>query len=110
MFEHPMITQINRFGYPKEIFNLENMVRQPEHAGIDYYDTEILEGDSIVIDKENFEELILRENLPRYLVERCYFLRRDDIYVDTERGEIIKEDELEKYLHEEHGFEFASAS
>lgn len=57
--EHPMITQVNRTGYP-------NMVVQPEHAGIDYFDTEILAGDEIV---EDNGELILKENLERYLEE-----------------------------------------
>lgn len=59
--EHPMVTQINRTGYP------ENMMEQPEHNGIDYYGTEILEDDDIVIDDNG--EIILKENLEEYLSE-----------------------------------------
>lgn len=67
MIEHPMITQINRTGYP------ENMAQQPEHAGVDYFGDEILEGDEIIIDKENGHEIILKENFNRYLSEICGF-------------------------------------
>jgi hypothetical protein len=57
--EHPMITQINRIGYP-------NMVAQHEHAGIDYFGNEVLQGDEII---EDNDEVILKENLERYLQE-----------------------------------------
>ncbi|WP_153124625.1 YqaI family protein [Peribacillus tepidiphilus] len=60
--EHPVITQINRTGYPN------NMVAQPEHNGFDFFGTEILDGDEIVID-ENNGEVVLKENLEDYLTE-----------------------------------------
>ncbi|EFV79304.1 hypothetical protein HMPREF1013_00220 [Bacillus sp. 2_A_57_CT2] len=56
---HPMIDQIERSGYP-------NMVEQPEHLGIDYFGDEILDGVDIV---EYDGEIILRDNLERYLTE-----------------------------------------
>lgn len=59
MLEHPDITRVNRTGYP-------NIVSQPEHAGIDYFGDEILEGDDVV---EFNGEVILRDNLERFLVE-----------------------------------------
>lgn len=64
--EHPIITEINRYGYPKD------MVRQEEHFGIDFYGSEILLEDDYVEDK-NSGELILRENLERYLAEELDF-------------------------------------
>jgi hypothetical protein len=64
--EHPMITQINRTGYPKG--NQE----QPEHFGIDAMGDEILVGDSIVVDPTN-DEIILEDNLEDYLIERLGF-------------------------------------
>ncbi|MEA1855619.1 hypothetical protein U9M49_21385 [Cytobacillus sp. OWB-43] len=57
--EHPEVTQLRRTGYP-------NMIAQPEHAGIDYFGKEILEGDEIV---EYDGEIILEGNLQRYLCE-----------------------------------------
>lgn len=57
--EHPEVTQLRRTGYP-------NMIAQPEHAGIDYFGNEILEGDEIV---EYDGEIILEGNLQRYLCE-----------------------------------------
>ncbi|MEK4921993.1 hypothetical protein MKX78_08760 [Cytobacillus sp. FSL R5-0569] len=57
--EHPEVTQLQRTGYP-------NLVVQPEHAGIDYFGEEILEGDEIV---EYDGEIILEGNLQRYLCE-----------------------------------------
>ncbi|MCM3324270.1 YqaI family protein [Cytobacillus kochii] len=57
--EHPEVTQLRRTGYP-------NLVAQPEHAGIDYFGEEILEGDEIV---EYDGEIILKGNLQRYLCE-----------------------------------------
>ncbi|MGE8079056.1 YqaI family protein [Peribacillus loiseleuriae] len=59
MRDHPVIEEIERTGYP-------NMVDQPEHAGTDYFGTEILSGDDYV---EIDGELILKDNLERYLVE-----------------------------------------
>ncbi|ASV67608.1 YqaI family protein [Cytobacillus kochii] len=57
--EHPEVTQLRRTGYP-------NLVAQPEHAGIDYFGDEILDGDEIV---EYDGEIILEGNLQRYLCE-----------------------------------------
>ncbi|WP_404293138.1 hypothetical protein LG276_00865 [Cytobacillus kochii] len=57
--EHPEVTQLRRTGYP-------NLIAQPEHAGIDYFGEEILEGDEIV---EYDGEIILEGNLQRYLCE-----------------------------------------
>jgi hypothetical protein len=65
MLQHPVISQIEKQGYP-------NMVSQPEHNGIDFFGEEILAGDSIVIDPDN-GEVILEENLEDYLIEKCKF-------------------------------------
>lgn len=59
--DHPMVTKINKTGYP-------NLVAQPEHAGMDYFDDEILDGDAIVIDEER-GNVVLEENLEDYLIE-----------------------------------------
>ncbi len=67
MLEHPMITKINKTGYP------ENMGNQPEHNGIDAMGDEILTGDEIVIDNER-GEVILKDNLNDYLAEMYGFL------------------------------------
>ncbi|UQD52333.1 hypothetical protein C0971_15865 [Bacillus methanolicus] len=61
MRDHPVIEQINRTGYP-------NMIAQPEHNGFDYFGSEILSGDEIVID-ENNGEVVLKDNLEEYLSE-----------------------------------------
>ncbi|MBU8773216.1 hypothetical protein KM923_27370 [Cytobacillus oceanisediminis] len=63
MGDHPMIEQVQRTGFP-------NMIDQPEHAGIDYFGDEILDGDDIV---EYDGEIILRDNLERYLKEVMEF-------------------------------------
>ncbi|MET3088712.1 YqaI family protein [Priestia megaterium] len=63
--EHPEITQVNRTGYL-------NMVAQSEHAGVDYFGTEILIGDEIVMD-DNTGEVILKEDLEKYLAEEYGF-------------------------------------
>lgn len=62
MIEHPMITQIERTGYPAD------MDKQSEHFGIDYYGNEIVSGDDVVEDKEA-GELILKDDLEKYLEE-----------------------------------------
>ncbi len=59
--EHPELTQINRTGYP-------NMVEQSEHAGVDYFGTELLAGDDIVEDPAT-GEVVLKEDLEKYLKE-----------------------------------------
>jgi hypothetical protein len=106
--EHPMISQINRTGYPNEMEEgYSNLINQPEHAGIDYYGTEIIEGDEIAIDQENFGEIILKENLKQYLVENRRFIFKGGIAVDKNRLDVLEEQDLEKYLHEEYNFKFA---
>ncbi|MBO0959528.1 hypothetical protein J1P26_07250 [Neobacillus sp. MM2021_6] len=70
--EHPIISEINRTGYPRELSGVENVVTQPECNGIDVFGDEILEGDSVVFDQDN-GEVILTENLERYLLEYCNF-------------------------------------
>ncbi|MEI2368288.1 YqaI family protein [Niallia circulans] len=66
MLEHPLITQINQLGYPAEL--LEEEI---EHAGLDYYGDEIIEGDPIA---EYNGETILQSNLQRYLNEEFGFI------------------------------------
>lgn len=61
MLDHPIVTNIERTGFP-------NMVAQPEHYGIDYFGDEILVEDEIVEDP-NTGETVLKENLERYLAE-----------------------------------------
>ncbi|WP_433956955.1 YqaI family protein [Cytobacillus horneckiae] len=61
--DHPLVTQIVRTGYP-------NMIDQPEHAGIDFFGDEILDGDEVV---EYDGELVLVDNLNRYLSEEMGF-------------------------------------
>lgn len=73
MFEHPIVSQIIKTGYPKELSGLENVVQQPECNGLDYFGEEVIEGDEIIIDTENFSEVILKKNLERYLSEICGF-------------------------------------
>jgi hypothetical protein len=69
MIEHPMVTQINRTGYP---LGMEKKQEQPEHFGIDAMGEEILVGDSIVVDP-NTGEIVLEDNLEDYLIERLGF-------------------------------------
>ena len=57
------MTQIERTGYP-------NMIDQPEHAGIDFFGDEILDGDEFVVYDG---ELVLVDNLNRYLAEEMGF-------------------------------------
>ncbi|MED2940686.1 YqaI family protein [Cytobacillus horneckiae] len=61
--DHPLVTQIERTGYP-------NMIDQPAHAGIDFFGDEILDGDEFV---EYDGELVLVDNLNRYLAEEMGF-------------------------------------
>lgn len=109
--EHPMISEMNQFGFLKQ--GLENVVAQKECNGIDYYGTEILEGDEICIDKENFHEIILKENLTQYLVEKCDFsffeVKGMGVVLDQQRLTVFADQDLEKVLHEEYGFEFTIA-
>ncbi|MDT0163849.1 YqaI family protein [Bacillus sp. AG4(2022)] len=59
--QHPDITKAEKTGYA-------NQVAQPKHCDIDYYGTEILAGDKIVVDSEN-GEIILEDSLEDYLLE-----------------------------------------
>jgi hypothetical protein len=65
-----MITKMLSIGYPQPEHGLENVLVQPECAGIDYYGFEILEGDDIV---EFDGEVILKDNLERFLSEELGF-------------------------------------
>lgn len=58
--QHPVITRMERTGFP-------NMIAQSEHAGIDYYGTEILVGDNIINLPNG--EMIHEDNLEDYLIE-----------------------------------------
>jgi len=57
--EHPMVTEINQLGYPKDVF-------QEKHWGVDIMGDEVMEGDSII---EINGEIILESNLEDYLIE-----------------------------------------
>jgi hypothetical protein len=109
--DHPLITQLNQFGYVKQ--GIENAISQPEGADIDVYGNEIIEGDSIVIDKENFHEIVLKENLTQYLVDKCDFsfseVRGIGVVLDQQRLNVFADQDLEKVLQEEYGFEFTIA-
>ncbi|HHY74067.1 MAG TPA: hypothetical protein GX497_12775 [Bacillus bacterium] len=59
--EHHQITRTFRTGYP-------NVVAQPEHFGTDYFGDEVLEGDDYIEDT-NTDEIILKDNLEKYLEE-----------------------------------------
>lgn len=61
--EHPAITRTLATGYPEA-------VEQPENGDVDFYGTEILEGDIVA---EYDGEIILDENLERYLKEEFGF-------------------------------------
>ncbi|MCZ2740264.1 hypothetical protein SFC44_17145 [Bacillus safensis] len=63
--EHPMITQINATGYPKGVAVVDVV-------GTDYFGDEIFSNDEYVID-ENVGEMILLDNLNRYLKEKLDF-------------------------------------
>jgi Hypothetical protein Yqai len=110
--EHPMISEMNKYGYLKSQ-GIENVVSQPECGGIDYYGNEIIEGDEIVIDKENFHEIVLKENLTQYLVDKCDFsffeVRGMSIVLDPKQVKVFAGQDLEKVLHEEYGFEFTTS-
>ncbi|WP_163183311.1 YqaI family protein [Neobacillus sedimentimangrovi] len=64
MLEHPLITKVNRTGYPEK--------EQSNHWGIDAMGDEIKFGDSIIEDP--YGEVILEENLEDYLIERLGFV------------------------------------
>jgi hypothetical protein len=66
--QHPMVSQINKTGYP-------NTVNQPEHWGDDYFGAEILEGDDVV---EYDGEVILKDNLEKFLSELGFVFKTAD--------------------------------
>ncbi|MGN9864676.1 YqaI family protein [Bacillus swezeyi] len=64
--EHPLITQIERTGYPAPFPKKDKTVR-------DFYGEEVsLVHDDYVLDK-NQGEIIYIDNLPRYLKEELEF-------------------------------------
>jgi hypothetical protein len=111
--EHPEITRILLTGYPHRESGFENMVQQTECCGVDFYGTELLEGDEICIDKSNFHEIVLKENLTQYLVDKCDFafseVRGMGVVLDQQRLTVFAGQDLEKMLQEEYGFEFTIA-
>lgn len=112
MIENKMVVN-SQWNYLENDVLFENAVSQPECAGIDFYGFEILEGDEIVIDQANFQEIILKENLKRYLEERCDFaffnLYGMGVVLDKYSFKVVAEQDLEKFLHEDHGFQFTQA-
>ena len=58
--QHPMITQIEKNGYP-------NMVDQEEHFGIDIMGDEVLVGDDYIEFPDG--EILLESNIDDYLIE-----------------------------------------
>lgn len=64
MIEHPQIAKANRTGYPEK--------EESMHWGIDAMGDEIHFDDDIVLDP--YGEVILKENLDDYLIERLGFV------------------------------------
>ncbi|MGG3572834.1 hypothetical protein ABES80_10165 [Bacillus gobiensis] len=62
--EHPAITRVNQIGYA-------DMAAKEEHQGIDYFGSEILSGDDVVIDEDG--EIVLKEDLEKFLAEKYGF-------------------------------------
>lgn len=60
MLEHPVITRINKTGYPTK-------EAQPDHAGNDYFGDEVLVGDNVIHLPDG--EVLLEGNLEDYLIE-----------------------------------------
>lgn len=61
--DHPVIERMERTGYA-------NAIAQPEHCGTDFFDSEILEGDTVVeYEGETvlLDNLMDRENLQEFL-------------------------------------------
>jgi hypothetical protein len=118
MRDHPVIESILKTGYP-------NMVAQPGHAGIDFFGTEILVGDSIVEDP-NINEVVIADQLDEFLEGEYGFsfyeaahsgidyyedevLKGEKLVLDPNRGAIILKDNLEAYLEQYYGFKFKTA-
>lgn len=60
--EHPMITEINQYGYPKDMY-------EEKHCGIDYFGNEIIEGDEIFEMEGETVLLDDPDNLKQFLTE-----------------------------------------
>lgn len=97
--QHPMITQIERTGYP-------NMMAQPEHAGSDFYGTEIFSNDDIINLPNG--EMLHEDNLDDYLIEELSVEFDENIAIFP-NGDIVFDDNLEDYLIEVLRFEFTTA-
>lgn len=59
--EHPLVTQIERTGYPYT-------VKQEEAIGVDYFGTEVWPGDDYFEDPQN-GEMIMQDRLQDYMSE-----------------------------------------
>jgi hypothetical protein len=106
--DDPRVLRIIKTGYPKEFSEgFENVVIQPEFNGFDFYNSEIIEGDQIAIDLDNFEAVILKEHLKRYCMEQLQF-RFDRGWV-FEKDDMFRERWLEQVLHEQYNFKFTIA-
>ncbi|MFD0825815.1 YqaI family protein [Neobacillus sp. M.A.Huq-85] len=90
--------------------DLRNAATQPEHWGCSFNGTEVLEGDEISIDHDNFDEIILKEHLKQYCIEKLNFIFKGGWVVDKNGFDVIEENRLEEYLHEQYNFEFKIAN
>lgn len=66
MLEHPVVTQINKTGYPQG-----QNEEQSDHWGTDINGNEILVGDKIIVLPNG--EFLLEDNLDDYLIEELGF-------------------------------------
>ncbi|NRD80336.1 hypothetical protein HPT25_23725 [Bacillus sp. BRMEA1] len=88
---------------------LENVLAQPECAGIDFFGDEIFEGECICIDHDNFDEIVLREHLKRYCVEQLQFIFRGGLVRDRTLKITFDENSIESHLVDHYNFEFRQA-
>jgi len=95
--------------YLEKDSGLENVVSQPECCGVDFYGSEIIEGDQIAIDHDNFDEIILKEHLKRYCIEQLKLVFRGGLVIDKNLFRVFEERHLEQHLHERYNFEFRTA-
>jgi hypothetical protein len=87
----------------------ENTIEQSECNVEDFYGMEILEGDQVAIDQDNFNENILKEHLKQYCVEQMNFIFKGGWVIDKNGFDVFEEQLLEKYLHEQYNFKFSIA-
>lgn len=106
--ENPLVID-SYWNFLEEASGIENAVNQQECCGIDVYGSEILEGDQIAIDQDNFDEIIIKEDLKRYLVEKMNFIFKGGFVIDKNGFNVLDERLLEKYLHEQYNFKFSIA-